>query len=160
MRGFFPFDKLRGIMTSGKNFRDMWSVATCDVSDVPGGSEFATCQRKSLGLSPRVAGYFAVLKICSRRYWLPIPGWRLCHAGCSGSAGGCRGLNPTWQKPHATPMRYGGSTVPGSAEYLARSQTLGSNFGFLKRRRPMTPAASPTGPVASPGVQVSSHSPY
>src|SRR5262245_5945013 len=115
----------------------MWSVAKRDVSEVPAGCLFATCHRKSAGVMFREKSF------PSSKYWLPIVGNRLAHVALFGSAGGLIGLYPTWQKPHAMPMRYGGSIALRSFRYASRLQREGSNDGLANRRRPTIPEGWP-----------------
>src|SRR5205085_3901680 len=91
---------------------------------------------------------------------LPIAEARLVQRGFSGSFGGLSGLKPMWQKPQVIPIRYGGSTLAGSAMYLFTSHVTRSNLGFLNLRRPMTPDDWLGMPGMSTALQLSIQRPY
>ena len=79
----------------------MLSVETSDVSIAPGREVWIHWNTKLA-----VFG-FQKNSRSAHRYCAPTVELRSAQVGFSGSAGGCVGLGPTWQKPHDMPTRYG-----------------------------------------------------
>ncbi len=83
----------------------MPSVEMSDVSMLPGRKVRASWYMKFF--CPSGLPEFTMNRRSTHMYCAPTDELRLAHCGAAGSAGGCTGLGPMWQKPQDMPTRYG-----------------------------------------------------